>query len=282
MLRPSFDIASPEWNADQQGDYYLVIEVSDRLFSYVLLDAEKKQIYCLRQYNFDWLHKTTLSEQIDSIIDNDPYLQGSIKDVIVVYNYEESNLVPEGYFNLGLNKTLTELVYGKAKKGLVISEKINNWSLYNVYRIPREVHTKMQQRFSAGKYWHYYSLLLTATPPPGNDAPVCTIIFYADRFICFIANGGKLQLVQTWMYQTPEDVAYYLLSVCSRFQYDQETINIRVGGLIDEQSALYTELMKYFLLVTPVAVPVSMEENKLLSAFPRHYFSPLLTIATCV
>src|SRR5687768_2594364 len=177
MLRPSFDIAAPGWSADRD-DLYLVIEVSDRLFSYVLLDAERKQLYCLRQYNFDWLHKTSLAEQLDSIIDNDPYLQGNLRDVIVVYNYEESNLVPDGYFNLGLNKTLTELVFGKAKKGLVISEKINNWSLYNVYRIPREIHTKMQQRFSAGKYWHYYSLLLSATDPPGGDVPACTLIFY--------------------------------------------------------------------------------------------------------
>lgn len=282
MLRPTFDIVSPEWNADHHADYYLVIEVSDRLFSFVLLDGERTQIYCLRQYNFDLLHKTSLSEQLDSIIDNDPYLQGNVKDVSVVYNYEESNLVPDAYFNLGLNKTLTELVFGKAKKGLVISEKVNNWSLYNVYRIPREVHTKMQQRFSAGKYWHYYSLLLTATAPPGGDVPVCTVIFYADRFICFIANGGKLQLVQTWIYQTPEDVSYYLLAVCARLQYNQETINIRVGGLIDEQSALYTELMKYFLLVSKFAVPASMETSQLLRAFPPHYFSPLLTIATCV
>ncbi len=282
MLRPSFDIAAPGWSAEQQGENYLVIEVSDRLFSFVLLDAERKQLYCLRQYNFDWLHKTSIAEQLDSIIDNDPYLQGTIRDVIVVYNYEESNLVPESYFNLGLNKSLTELVFGKAKKGLVISEKINNWSLYNVYRIPRDVHTKMQQRFSAGKYWHYYSLLLSSTDPVSGDVPVCTLIFYADRFICFLSNGGKLQLMQTWMYQTPEDVSYYLLAVCSRFQYNQETIHLRVGGMIDEQSALYTELMKYFLQVTQVKVPPSMEMNKLLQEFPQHYFSPLLTIATCV
>jgi hypothetical protein len=282
MIRPSFDITSPGWSSELQDDRYLVIEVSDRLFSFVLLDAERKQLYCLRQYSLDWLHKTSIAEQLDSIIDNDPYLQGTIKDVIVIYNYEESNLVPENYFNLGLNKSLTELVFGKAKKGLVISEKINNWSLYNVYRIPRDVHTKMQQRFSAGKYWHYYSLLLSSTAITAGEVPVCTLIFYADRFICFIANNGKLQLMQTWMYQTPEDVSYYLLAVCSRFQYDQETIRLQVGGMIDEQSALYTELLKYFLQVSQVNVPGSMETNELLQEFPRHYFSPLLTIATCV
>ena len=282
MIRPSFDIVSPQWNAEQQEDNYLVIEVSDRLFSFVLCDAAREHIYCLRQYDFDWHQKTSLSEQLDAIIDNDPYLQGRVKDVTVVYNYEESNLVPEGYFNLGLNKTLTELVFGKAKKGLVISEKINNWSVYNVYRIPREVHTKMQQRFSAGRYWHYYSLLLTSYNPQEGAAPVCTVIFYADRFICFIDNAGKLQLIQTWIYQTPEDVSYYLLAICSRYGYNQETIHLKVGGLIDEQSALYTELLKYFLEVSLVTIPASMENNELLREYPQHYFSPLLTIASCV
>ena len=140
----------------------------------------------------------------------------------------------------------------------------------------------MQQRFSAGKYWHYYSLLLSSTDPSGGKVPECTLIFYADRFICFIANAGKLQLMQTWMYQTPEDVSYYLLAVRERFQYNQETFHLRVGGMIDEQSALYTELLKYFLQITRIDIPPGMKTNELLHELPSHYFSPLLTIASCV
>ena len=282
MIRPAFDIVSPEYPAENRTDHHLVIEISDRLFSFVLMDAEKKELYCLRQYNFEWINKSSLSEQLEALINGDSYLQGNVKNVVVVYNYAESNLVPVGYFNIGLNKSITELVYGQAKKGLVISEKVKGWELYNVYRIPRDVHTRMQQRFAAGKYWHYYSLLLTANTQPLPEVDVCNMVFYSDRFVCHVFTHGRLQLMQTWMYETPEDVSYYLLALCTRFHFSQETLEVRVEGLIDQQSALYTELLKYFQLVSPVAIPEAMQANELLQEYPNHYFSPILKIAACV
>ncbi|HUR12380.1 MAG TPA: DUF3822 family protein [Flavitalea sp.] len=280
MIRPAFDIVYPNLTDEARMQCQLVIEISDRLFSYILFNREEKSLFCLRQYHFDWIAKNTTAEQLEQLINLDPYLQHPVKDVVVIYNYPESNLIPEQHFHISMNKSLTELVYGHAKKGLVVSEKVKGWDLYNVYRIPREVHTRMQQRFSAGKYWHFYTLLLSGDKMTEKDR--CMLVFYSDRFICRLFSKGRLQMMQTWLYETPEDVSYYLLSLCTQFGLNQETFPLKLSGLIDEKSTLYTELMKYFQHVEADQVPDDIHTNQLLDEYPAHYFSPLLKMAECV
>jgi hypothetical protein len=54
-----------------------------------------------------------------------------------------------------------------------------------------------------------------------------------------------------------------------------------ISGLIDSQSALYSELLKYFPEVREDGIPEGIETNGLLEEFPAHYFSPLLKMSLC-
>ena len=78
-----------------------------------------------------------------------------------MYNFPESQLVPDQSFNLDINRDIIELAHGTVAKGLILSEKIPRHPAYNVYRVAPDVHSLFQQRFTAGKYWHYlYALAL--------------------------------------------------------------------------------------------------------------------------
>jgi hypothetical protein len=108
------------------------------------------------------------------------------------------------------------------------------------------------------------------------------VIFYNDKFIAAYFKAGQLQLMQTFCYQTPEDAAYYLLLICMQFGIQPQEMVLNISGLIDTQSALYTELLKYFSQVNYEGVPSSYTTNGLLEEFPSHYFSPLLKMSLCV
>jgi hypothetical protein len=236
-----------------------------------------------RQYNLEFIPGKTTYETLMEILAGDEFLQHHYQESAVIYNYTDSNLLPEKFFHVGLNKPVTELVYGNARKGLLLSEKVNGWGMYNVYRIPREVHTVMQQKFAAGKYWHYYSLLLSCI---NKDQSLLqdgiSMIVEADQFIVLVIKDKAIQLLQTYNYQTPEDVSYQLLAICQQFTMNQEEVRLSISGLIDEESNLYQELMKYFLRMSWESLPQSIEMEKEFSQFPQHYFSPLLKMALCV
>lgn len=283
MIKPAFDIVPAAWAQDELLDSILLIEVSEKLIGYVVYNKEQRQLLGLRQYHLDISAEKSTAQALSEIIANDALLQQHWKEAIIVYNFPDSSLLPDKYFDIGMNKSITELLFGNAFKGLILSEKIPAWDVYNIYRVHREIHGLLQQKFSGGRYWHYYSILLLAidkeTDMPGS---LLQCIFYPEKFVVAFFKGKHLQLLQTYQYETPEDVSYFLLKICRQFDATQENLKLIVAGLIEQQSTLFTELLKYFQDIECDQIPGTIQTKALLQNFPEHYFSPILKMAICV
>jgi len=155
--------------------------------------------------------------------------------------------------------------------------------VYNIYRIQRDIHGMLQQKFSGGRYWHYYSILLSTVDTQVQMHPfTLQCIFYPEKFVVAFFKNKKIYLLQTHQYETPEDVSYFLLNICRQFETEQENLKLVVAGLIEQESALFTELLKYFQNIEFDQVPDAVQTGGLLEDFPGHYFSPILKMATCV
>jgi len=107
-----------------------------------------------------------------------------------------------------------------------------------------------------------------------------------------IYRNRSLQLIQSFAYTTPEDVVYHLLHCCEQLGLSQDDCLLHISGYIDEDSALFTEIKKYFLRLEfdkfegahDVQEPMQEEltENSAPSEYPAHYFSYLQKLALCV
>lgn len=283
MIKPSFDIVSTEWDKDELLNCILLMEISEKLFAYVLFNRTENIFIAIRQYNLEYNAEKSSIETLKEIISEDDLLQHKVKEAVLVYNFPFSNLLPAKHFNTSISKPLSQLVFGDTHKGLVFSEKIPGKEMYNVYRIPYDIHVLVQQKFGGGKYWHFYTLFLNSANEPDYKLPnLMNIVFYSDKFIVMVCKDQQLLLIQTYHYQTAEDVAFYLLSMCREFEMSQEEVLLVISGLIDEQSTLYMELLKYFNHVQWDKLPESVNPNLLQQQFPVHYFLPLLKMALCV
>ncbi|MEP7258543.1 MAG: DUF3822 family protein [Flavitalea sp.] len=280
MIQPAFDIGNDQVNLENAS---LLMEVGEKFFNYIIYQHDPKQLLRVRQYNLESTLDKNIQELLEEIIAGDPLLNEPVKEKVILYNFPESSLVPESHFDIGMNKSVTQVVYGDAHKGLVLSEKIYGWDMYNIYRIPKAIHTLFQSRFQAGKYWHFYSLLLSSLNNAGIlTGTVIRLVFYNDKFVAAFFSGGQLKMLQTFTYETPEDAAYYLLLMCRHFEVDQHNAALQISGLIDGQSALYAEILKYFPVVEYEGVPDTFNTEDILTEYPAHYFSPLLKMSLCV
>ena len=283
MVKATFDIVPAEGMPQELGNTFLLMEVGEKTFNYVVYNRATTQVLALRQYSLDFLPDKTTHEVLQDVLKEDEYLQQGYREAFVIYHFSDSNLLPDRYFHIDMSKPATEVVYGNARKGLMLSEKVQGWSLYNIYRIPRETHALLQQKFAAGKYWHYYTLFLTQHKNNEEEtADAMHVIVSADQFVVGIFKDNKLLLLQTYNYQTPDDVSYHLLAICSQLNLNSEEIKVYVSGLIDEQSTLYLELLKYFLQLEWELAPARVTLPKEFSQYPQHYFSPLMKMALCV
>jgi hypothetical protein len=287
MIKPAFHIEREKASDDDVLHSLLLMEVNLHGFSYIVLHKVRQEILDAKYYALPGPDGKSLPERLRYIIDEDAVLRSRFRQSIALYNFEDSLVVPDGSFNLEINRDLIELTYGAVSKGLVLSEKIPGHSAHNVYRIAPDIHALFQQKFTAGKYWHIYSLWLSSLrnfPPSDNDAVTDAhlhAMFYPDKMLVSLYKGGDLQLVQTFSYQVPEDAVYFLLNVCRQLQCSPEELLLVVSGYVQEDSPLLTEIKKYFLHCTLDEVPASFSAETF-TPLPAHFFSPLLKMALCV
>lgn len=280
MAKILFDIAvapeAPDW-----AHCHLVMEVSRHMFSYAVLDQEKKLLQ-LRLYGLDAHDNQELAAELGGIIHTDAVLKAGIGKSTCLYNFPESQLVPEKYFHADASASLIELLHGDLNRGLVMSERIQNTDQYNVYQVPPEIHGLLQRSFSNGKYWHYYSIWMMCeqqqVSASGNGL---SVLFYPNHLLVSAMRNNQLQLLQNYVYEAAEDAAYYLLNICQQLELPPEEVPIALSGMIDASSALYTEIFKYFGQLSLEAFPGAAGISAL-EEYPAHFFSPILKLATCV
>jgi hypothetical protein len=283
MVKPAFQIEVSEITDEDLGQCRLLIEVNSNSFTYVLLNQRNMSPMVVKYFLLEHSRERPLTEALREIMQEDQMLKRPVKETLLVYNFPESSLVPESLFKMETNKEIIDIAHGNLNKGLILSEKIPWWELFNVYRISPDVHHLLQQQFTAGKYWHYYSLLLKSYKmfDSAAEGDCIKVIFYSDKMVALIIKQGKVHLLQTFHYQDTKDVAYHLLNCCRQLGLGQDEVRLLVGGLIDRQSALSEELQKYFLHISFEEIDESIKVNDELKELPLHYFSALLKMAVC-
>jgi hypothetical protein len=283
MLKPAFQIEVSDISDEELLQSRLLVEVNPNAFTYVLLNQRNMSPLVVKYFQLEPNKDLPLTETLREILESDGLLKRPVKETLLVYNFPESSLIPEPVFTMDTNREIIDTLHGNLQKGLILTEKIPWWELFNVYRISPDLHHLLQQSFTAGKYWHYYSLLLKSYKMfDSSDKDDCIkVIFYADKMVALVIREGKVHLMQTFPYHDTKDVAYHLLNCCHQLGIDQSAVRLLVGGLIDRQSALSDELHKYFLRINFEAIDESIKVTDELKELPLHYFSSILKMAVC-
>jgi hypothetical protein len=68
MLKANFDIVPEMRDADELRNSQLLIEVGEKMFSYVIYHKEQRRFLALRQYNLDYTPGKTMLENLLEIM----------------------------------------------------------------------------------------------------------------------------------------------------------------------------------------------------------------------
>ncbi len=257
----------------------LLVEVGERHFYFGILSQASKELQQAGFYSLEERDEELLPEKI---FEKHPELQGSFYQIIICYHFSQSLLVPDKYYKYEKTQTLLDNMYGLQKKSVIISEALPEWQLYNIYQVPQSIHELMSTNFSGGKFWHVYSVGLKNISLLTEEPTQIMVDFKPEELTVIVVKDGVLLLAQIFTYETPEDVVYYLLKICNELAISQKLVKIILGGLIDEQSAVYRELHKYFLNLQFSEPPVNIRWHENFKEHPRHFFSSIYNLATCV
>lgn len=196
----------------------------------------------------------------------------------IAYDIAEAVQVPAACYKYEDSKLHLKALYGANGQSALIAENLPEWNLYNVYRVPSEIHGLLSQKLVTGKYWHTASVQLKQ----GFADNLILVHFIAGEFSVTVIKEKNLQLVQRFEYAAPEDVLYYLLKICGEFSLSQRTVKIVLSGLVEKDSAVCRAVFTYFLHAVFESLPDGISLPGAFADYPVHYFSPICKLAACV
>lgn len=255
------------------------MEISDGSLSFFFRNSENNIIPGLSVLNFDnGKEKDDIAYTLKKVFDDDEQLlQHKFNKIFISYVFCESVLAPGFYYDASQNNADLNLVHGDLQRGIVFTDFIAEKNLYNTYRIPQNIHQAVTDHFTSAIFIHQYSLIIKQLR---QKEDLLKLIFYPNKIIITLQKAGKLQIIQTFNYITAEDVIYHMLNVCSRF--NTANTDVELCGMIEQDSALFREIQKYFLTISFSQLPEGLSYSNEIKEFPPHFFSHLLAFALCV
>ncbi len=271
-MKPAIEII-PEAIFFQQTN--LICEISTSSFSYVFENDVDKKFYGLSVFYFT--KDADISEQLKNIFHEQPLLSKNYKKVFISFTGEECVLLPEELYVSGENTLLLNDLYGDIYDNSIATDLIADKKIYNVYRMPVNLHRAIVDQFPFAAINHHYSLLAKQNFTPEE---LIRLIFYKDTFIAVVIKNNELQLIHTYPYRSGTDIVYHLLHICH--QFDLDNMPLYIGGRVEANSELLSEISNYFPNIRFDSLPAEYEFVKELKDLPSHNFSYLYSLAVCV
>lgn len=258
----------------QVGERVLSLRIGEKHFGFAISVEVTNELLRLVWYAGEqsWEH------ELEELYITHRELKGIFSKVMVAYDHPQSVLVPPSSY-AGSDRLLLEMMYGINGGHSIIAEDIAGWQLKNIFAVPIHIKEWFTRHFPEAHFYHSYSIGVKLIDNTATDGSLL-VDFRNNDFVVVASKGNRLLMVQTFSYSTHDDVMYYLIKVCSEFEFSQQQVKIAVTGLIEKESNLYRELVQYFLNIRfrepSWQLPVREEEN-----YPPHFFTSLNDLALC-
>lgn len=269
-----FEIGTADYLFD--SDHRLVVELGNRHVA-CLVHTGQRSCIAIELFTHTDAEAHDVEKLLNSVTGLSRLLPINFTNSRVYVNNELAVLVPSYKFNKEIAEDYLRIALGEDDDYVKMFEAIQTDPvIMNVFRIPAEWLQVLQQRFSVKTIHHSYTSILSRNIQ-AELGDVLFVQFYHSHIIVSAYRQGQLLLIRSFDYASPDDVVYYLLHLCRQPGFAGAAFALRVSGMIEQESNLYRELVKYFEDVEPELPAKNEYANG--TQFPAHYFTPVCKLA---
>ena len=195
----------------------------------------------------------------------------------------EFTLVPEALYKPGDENIYFKKNYSTLLNTNVKAQHISPLHLYTIFGIENDLEKELNHLFQDPQLWHYSQALLSGIGMimKADAGKLLWLNIRSNKIDIVVSENKKLLLLNSFSFQTNEDILYYTLFVCEQLELNPEKISMTVTGDIEDHSILYQLLNQYIRNISipeePTLGSFSFTENDL----PFHHYAMLYNLATC-
>ena len=195
----------------------------------------------------------------------------------------EFTFVPEALFKPGDENIYFAKNFPSALNKNIRAQHVSAHHLYTVFGIENELENELNHLFQDPQFWHYSQALLAGMgmKMKTDSGKQLWLNIRADKIDIVVSENKKLLLMNSFSWQTNEDVLYHTLFVCEQLDLNPEIFPMTVTGDIEAGSVLYKLLFKYIRNVNIPEKPSSLSFAFATDGLPFHHYAMLYNLALC-
>lgn len=260
---------------------HLLMEIAEKSVTIALYDVQNKEFEGLEHYHLPGTY-TSVSRQIEDFLLTHEWTRTGQFVTWIMFSTSDALIFPEELHDVFSQELTIQTLCGDLMAGDVINETIEGTGNCCVFRVPASLYDLIGSKYGEEASSHLLGTLVRyqhLVPVFGTQMEVSV---GNGKITVLVHQQGKLQLAQSYSWQESTDVAYHLLQIVQALHLDVETTPVYIGGMVEKDSPLFTEIRKYFREVQFSHWPEWQHFPDEWRQYPPHYFLNMAKLATCV
>lgn len=194
----------------------------------------------------------------------------------IYYNFEEALILPLSKMSVSSAEDYLSLVYGEDQRTDTKFDKIDlTQPTVTIYRIKKSLSELLNRNFLLFTSQHSYTNILNDVFSREGLPPVFVkLIVYSKHIVIVLLKDGELQLIQSYQFQSPDDILYYCVSAVEQSGSTPVQAHLEISGLIDLQEGLLNQLKKSFGIISFDTIPDGAFANSGPADYSTYFLTP--------
>jgi hypothetical protein len=280
------------FHPDDTRNYGLSIVLNESFFSCSVLDFRRNKFLALHHFvrcdgkmpESQAGQATSFNNFLNEIIADHSWLSGSFKMVKIAFDGRRSTLVPAVLFNPDDREEYFAFNFTVESDEVVQADHLMPMDAWQVYSVPTDVLETIKRIFPKNKVIHAASLLIESVWINYKNRISSPGVFMHLRdgmFDLLIFDGRQVSYFNTFSFQNPEDVVYYLIFVLEQLNFNPEKIPLVLLGNVKPGHDLSELLLRYVRHVDTGQRNEAYIYSYVLNQLPPQSYFPLLNFFSC-
>lgn len=275
---------SGKFNINETSTYTLSLQLENKRYSYVVIDAGKKNYIAIKHINFDDKDiAKNYTDKIHKIFSTDAFLIKNYKTVNFNFVSQKTTLIPKPLFDKLKLKYYFEFNHNLEESEELHFNFLPNAVAYNVFAIPGGLTSMLINRFSEVNFFNQASNIIERaiekTKASKFKTPLIHIDVKSDFIDIAVVISGKLMLYNTFTYKNKNDIIYFALNIFKQLNFLPANSHTFISGDISEKSNFFIQICKYIPNIKLSSLNKSVKY--VFKHVPEHLLYDVLNLHLC-
>ncbi|MGB0888359.1 MAG: DUF3822 family protein [Vicingaceae bacterium] len=282
--QPHITLIDKSFKKSKSHHYKLYVELSNNGYKHTIFDTQTNTFIGIEEYQFtDIYNDYSLVEPLKEIIAQNELYKISFQAIIIAFVNNRATIIPNAIYKADKLANYHQFNFSKQEEDQFYADSLINLSAYNIYSIPDFI-TEAFSKIKNVQFKHFSSALIESALLSAKREKALSLInvhILPSSFQVVVIKNQKLELYNSFTYQSSEDFIYYLLFVLDQLNINNEEATIKLTGEVEKNSVIYTILYKYIQTLNFGKRPENLKFSYIFEETPQHFHYALFNQFLC-